>query len=382
MRTTTARQLFLAGTLVLTSVSIRGESIPARLTDKEFWQLVTSVSESGGYFRSDNFVSNETSFQRVIPRLQQQLARGGVYLGVGPDQNFTYVVGIQPKIAIIFDIRRQNMLQHLMYKAIIEMSRDRQDFLSLLFSRPRPDGVPSAAIAESLFAAFARETPDSLRYAASREAIHDRLTKEHGFTLSAEDLQSIDYVFYAFFVAGQELNYSFGRGTGGFYGRRGMPSYEQLMVATDENGVNRSYLANEENFRILKELEERNLIVPVVGDFAGDHAIRTVSAWLKERKATVSAFYTSNVEQYLFQGTDSWRRFYDNVATLPVDSASTFIRAFFNFGGFTPGQQPGMRSATMLFPIVDLLKSYSGGELQSYYDLFQLSLRYNVPGVD
>jgi hypothetical protein len=107
-----------------------------------------------------------------------------------------------------------------------------------------------------------------------------------------------------------------------------------------------------------------------------------VSAWLKERKATVSAFYTSNVEQYLFQRTDSWPRFYDNVATLPVDSASTFIRAFFNFGGFTPGQQPGMRSATMLFPIVDLLKSYSAGELQSYYDLFQLSLRYNVPGVD
>src|SRR2546430_14944461 len=101
---------------------------------------ISEFSEPNGYFRADNFVSNETTFQYVIRELKK-VTPGGVYLGVGPDQNFTYVVAMRPKIAIIFDIRRQNMLQHLMYKALIEMSSDRADFISRLFSRKRPEGL-------------------------------------------------------------------------------------------------------------------------------------------------------------------------------------------------------------------------------------------------
>src|SRR5690348_2948135 len=68
--------------------------IPSRLSDSSFWQMVTDFSEPGGYFRSDNFVSNETSFQYVIPELQRTTRPGGVYLGVAPDQNFTYLVAL------------------------------------------------------------------------------------------------------------------------------------------------------------------------------------------------------------------------------------------------------------------------------------------------
>src|SRR3954465_5854835 len=92
------------------------DRLPARLSDAAFWQLVCDLSEPGGSFISDNFVSNERAFQRVIPELKTSTKPGGVYLGVGPDQNFPYIAAIEPRMAFIVDIRRDNMLLHLMYK--------------------------------------------------------------------------------------------------------------------------------------------------------------------------------------------------------------------------------------------------------------------------
>src|ERR1043166_48320 len=119
LATATALIAFL-GPLSLTSSPLAAESLPSQLSDEAFWNMVNEFSEPGGYFRSDNFVSNETTFQYVIPELVKSYPSGGVYLGVGPDQNFTYIVALKPRMAIITDIRRQNMIEHLMYKAVIE----------------------------------------------------------------------------------------------------------------------------------------------------------------------------------------------------------------------------------------------------------------------
>src|SRR5262249_21065630 len=183
------------------------QSFPAKLSDGDFWKLVTDFSEPGGYFRSDNFVSNETSYQWVIPDLLRTTRPGGAYLGVGPDQNFTYLVALRPKMAFIFDIRRQNMVTHLMYKALIEQSGDRAEFLSRLFSRPRPTHVDSLAPAESLFAAFQAIPPDSTAYRKNLASIRDVLVKKHGFTLMDEDTASIRYVYQAFVAYGPDITY-------------------------------------------------------------------------------------------------------------------------------------------------------------------------------
>src|SRR5215217_1570368 len=92
------RGLFVAA-LLATSAGATGacaqgasaQNVPARIADSTFWRLVNEYSEPWGTFRSENFVSNETALQWVIPELAQQVAPGGVYLGVAPDQNFTYV---------------------------------------------------------------------------------------------------------------------------------------------------------------------------------------------------------------------------------------------------------------------------------------------------
>src|SRR5215831_7286670 len=132
--------LFLAASSLLWSV----DTVPRELDSRVFWRMVNDLSEAGGYFRFQ-FMSNEREFPSVIPQLKKTIKPGGVYLGVGPEQNFTYIAATQPKIAFIFDIRRENMIEHLMYKAIFEVSSTRADFLSRLFSRKAPGGLSENA---------------------------------------------------------------------------------------------------------------------------------------------------------------------------------------------------------------------------------------------
>ena len=374
----TVRQVAAVAALVMVyAAAAPAQSLPSRLNDDDFWKLVNELSETGGYFRSDNFVSNETTFQHVIPELVKSHQSGGVYLGVGPDQNFSYIVALRPRMAIVTDIRRQNMIEHLMYKAVIELSPSRADFLALLFSRPRPAGLADTTGAPGLLQAYLAAPSDSIAYRKNLASIKEQLVGRHRFALSADDLSSLAYVYEAFFDAGPELTYSFAvgrQGRAGYFGRR-MPSYAELMAESDALGTHRSYLASEENYRVLRDLETNNLLVPIVGDFAGEKALRAVGTYLKQHNATVTAFYTSNVEQYLFQQADDWKHFFANVATLPLDARSTFIRAVFNYMGFRDpvSGAPGPRSTTMLSPILDVLKAIDDGKVQTYYDVIQLS---------
>ena len=183
----------------------------------------------------------------------------------------------------------------------------------------------------------------------------------------------MEYVFRAFFAGGPDLTYNgVGGGSAGF-GRGRMPSYGELMQMTDGDGENRSYMGSEENFKVLQNLEKKNLIIPVVGDFAGSKAIRSVAAYLKQHDAFVTAFYVSNVEQYLFQQDDDWSKFYQNVKTLPVDSSGEFIRSVFN--GVALNYQAGgfMRSASLLSSIHGLLEAFDSGDVKTYYDVLQMS---------
>jgi len=349
--------------------------LPARLTDEAFWQLVTEFSELSGRFPSDNFVSNELATQRVLSQLTKSRTASGAYFGVGPEQNFTYIVALQPKIAFIVDIRRQNMIEHLMYKALIELSSDRAEFLARLFSRPRPANVDTNSGIGALFDAFNQVQSDQQMFDENLRVMKDRLIKEHGFKLTSEDETTLAYIFRAFYVGGPDLGYS----NVAFQPRspgapRLLPSYEELMIDTDENGQQRSYLATEENFHTLQQFERNNLIVPVVGNFAGSTALRSVGAYLKEHNTAVSAFYTSNVEQYLFMTPEDWKNFYTNVSLLPLDSNSTFIRPLINTGnGYTASPQfrPTFHWDTMLFPMADLVAAFNAGMIENYYDVIQ-----------
>jgi hypothetical protein len=322
--------------------------LPLKLTDREFWRLIVEFSEPGGYFQSDNLVSNERPFQNVVPALRQ-FPRGGVYLGVAPEQNFTYIAALEPRMAFILDIRRGNLIAHMMYKAIIELSADRAEFVSRLFSRKRAPSLSKTSTVEELFAAYADPDaePDLGMYKDSQRAIWDHLTKVHGFDLTTDDQLQFQAIFGMFFQYGPSLTYASSQGRGG----RNMPTYGELQMAMDLDGQHRAFLASEENYGVVRALEQKNLIVPVVGDFAGPKALRAIGRYVTEQGAVVTAYYTSNVEQYLFQN-GVWQAFYTNVATLPTDERSTFIRS--------------ARGQNVLDPIQLLLKDVSEGKIQTY----------------
>ncbi len=362
------RRVLLAATLALVVIGawtpgrVATAQLPTRLSDAEFWRLVEEFSETNGFFRSDNLVSNEDTFQFVIPDLLRIVRPGGVYVGVGPDQNFTYIVALKPPLAFIPDIRRGNLHLHLMYKAIIEIAPDRAEFLSRLFSRRRPPGLGPASTPEQLFAAYSMVGPSRDYYEENLKTIFDVLSVRHQFQLDAEDIAGITYVFGNFYGGGPSLAYSSGGSAG--RGRGRYPTFQDLQMATDGDGMNRSYLATEEHYRILRSFQQNNLIVPLVGNFAGPKALRSVGAYLRAHGATVRAFYTSNVEQYLFQDR-RWPDFARNVSTLPQDETSTFIRSCFN----NCSPNVGYRSLTMLGSMSALVRDFEAGRIGTYWDV-------------
>ena len=354
----------MASALLLMPSSARAQALPGVISDREFWRLVTEFSEPDGAFTRE-YMSNEDSLQFVIPPLKATTRRGGVYVGVGPEQNFTYIAALQPKVAFVIDIRRDNMLEHLMYKALFELSTDRADFIGRLFSRKRPLGLDANSTVNALFDAFQQAGSDFALSVDTIRAVTDRLTSVHGFQLSEPDKTAIVAMMNTFRQAGP---YAL-KGTGDKN-----HTYAELMAATDLGGRRQGYLASEENFRWVQAFERQNLLIPLVGDFAGDKAIISIGRYLRDHNAMVDAFYVSNVERYLFEQGDHGRRFYANVGTLPLDLSSTFIRSVtvdisLRLGIPISAGDANWRS--LLFPIGDCLKAVADGRIQTYRDLFE-----------
>lgn len=339
-------------------------SLPDRLSDADFWQLEQSISEPGGYFRIvDNFTSNENEIGGLFSQLRAKGTQGGVYLGVGPEQNLTYIAAVHPAMAFVVDIRRQAAMQHLMFKAVFELAKDRADFISLLFSKPKPAKLDPKTPIQEIWNAFSQVATDTTLAAKNHALIVKQITDVHHFELSADDLGQLNLVIDAFVQFGPSITTQSG-GSGGRMGGRGgnaLTFADLTGWSLDASGQPQSFLSTDENFQFVKSLEDRNLLVPVTGDFGGPKAIRAIGAYLKAHGGVVRAFYVSNVEQYLFQDGKQMA-FYDNVAALPLDDASVFIRPYSLRGGRygTPGNP--------LCPIVSFLAAAHGGRIGTNND--------------
>jgi hypothetical protein len=338
------------------------------VTPKEhhsFAALITRLSEPGGYFDSDNLISNETSYLHVMAKLKEIGVHGGVYVGVGPDQNFTYIAKIKPRAAVIIDIRRDNLLQQFLFKALFEHARNRIEYLCLLFGKPFPKehGWEQRGI---------KELADYIDNTASDQKLFARTTKEAAqmvrtfdADVSTNDLEVIERIEKAFFESGLDIRYS-----SHFRPPRSIyPTYRDLLLEHDLSGNLGNYLNTEEDFKFLKKMQEQDLIIPIVGDLAGPKALKAIGAYIAELKEHVSAFYTSNVEFYLSrEGT--FEKFAENVKSLPIDEHSVIIRSYFNYyAPAHPQAIPGHFSTQLLERISDLEKQCDAGNCASYNDI-------------
>lgn len=341
------------------------QPIPA----SEFSRLIQAFSEEDGYFHSDNFVSNETSYLQVTDQLRRMHVSGGAYIGVGPEQNFTYIAKVRPRIAFIVDIRRQAMLQHLLYKALFQQAETRAQFLSALLCRPLPgtkERLNSAPIPDLLDYFRRSPPPTDQAFARNFARVRRTILEDFRFPLADSDPARLEYVYAAFRNSGLDVSFRFGSGNWRGYGW--FPTLADLILQKDQQGRFGNFLASEDDYQFVCRLERLNRIIPVVGDFAGPKALASVGRYLAENKYTVSAFYTSNVEQFLFQN-DAYGEFLVNVRELPIDDRSVFIRALARMGQAHPAHLAGYRSTTMLQKISVFLDDQKAIPYRSYWDL-------------
>jgi hypothetical protein len=349
------------------TIARSGAAAQQTASDSSFARLIERLSEPGGYFDTDNLISNERSYLHVVGALEDLGVRGGAYIGVGPDQNFSYIAAIRPEVAFIVDIRRDNLLQQFMFKALFALARNRVEYLCLLHGRPVPDDVAAwdERGIEDIVEYIDRTAADSGAAIVALGAVATRAAS-FGYPLSELDLETIRRFHGTFIREGLSLRFqSYGRRPRPYY-----PTYRQLLLERDLGGRQASYLGREEDFRFVKSLQERDLIVPVVGDFGGDHALLAIGEYLRERGTRVSAFYTSNVEQYVMRG-GAFDRYLRNVAGLPYAENGVIIRSFFgrNFGYTHPQAVPGYYSVQLLQTIESLLRNHAAASYRSYLDL-------------
>ncbi len=348
----------------------------------DFAQVVNRLSERAGYFGSDNLISNELSYQHVMGKLARMNVSGGVYLGVGPDQSYTYIAQIKPKIALMIDIRRDAMLQHLMFKSLFMMSRSRIEYLSMLFARPLPKDYKkwTDRPIRDLVDYFDRTPLDPKLAEKNKEEMNKKIAT-FGLTLSPRDIETINEIYEAFSTDCLEVRYTIrDRPTGRFF-----PAYRDILLEKDLDGRYRNYLANEADFLVIKNMHDRNQIIPITGDLAGQKAIRAVGEFLREIGEKVSAFYVSNVEFYLWR-QESMQRWVDNLKSLPIDDRSVIIRSYFNYAYYTsvhPQTIENHFSVQILQTIDSLIKDFDAGGYSSYYELstkrsLELSSKFKV----
>ncbi len=373
------RDADLAGGAVAAVSSAAGDAssripqVTARgVSDSAFAALIEGLSEPGGFFDTDNLISNERSYLHVLGALERMGVEGGAFIGVGPDQSFSYISAVRPEMAYIIDIRRDNLLQHLWFKALFEAAPTRIEYLSRMFGRPAPpDPAAWTEATPEALASWVDEQPYDRAYEAQVwEELLDHV-EALGVPLTADEMAKIGTIFHQFAQAGLGLRF-----TSHFRGPRpGYPTYRDLLTETDFQGRQASYLATEAAYVTVRNLQLADRVVPVVGDLAGSHALVAIGEDARSRGLQVSAFYTSNVEFYLVRD-GIFGDFADNVASLPMNDRSMIIRSLFNRFETLPQSRPGYTSTQLLQPMEGFVDAWEAGGFAGYWDLVT---RHDVP---
>jgi hypothetical protein len=311
--------------------------------------LIARLSESPGDFPSENYVTNEASLLHVASALRDPKLHGRAYVGVGPEQSYTYLAMLEPSVAYIVDIRRGNLLEHMMFRGCFEVGKTRAEFLGALLARVATGDAPAGPHADAgapadpgfapLDRAFRAATPDPAlrdKGIARTKALLDRLAVAR----TPSDDKAIARLHEAFAKHGLAIAYTM-LNSGRIYPRLG-----ETLSARDPEGTPASFLASEESYARVRRLVLENRVVPVVGDFGGKHALRAVAEDMRARGATLGVFYTSNVEQYLFE-QKTYGAFVESVRAMPRDDESLMVRVWFDAGKPHPAQHPGLRTTQL-----------------------------------
>ena len=314
----------------------------------------------------DCFVSSEVAYNDVLRRcMPVGDAPRGAWLGVGPDQNFTYIGALRPQFAVILDARLDNLLEHLLFKLLFAEARGPLDYLCMLLGRRRPVGDladPAAASGKAVLARLSEQPLDEEHEKASRARVESVFAARWG--ANAEILRRVERIQMEF-VRRQLRVTSVSESCLANLDK--IPDFGEVIGATTAEGFNLHYLTCPDHFAYVKDLHARDRIVPMVGNVTDPTAIARVRDLLGETGLRLSAVYLSNLEEFLLQryvisndriterpnphgdltgsAGAAYERLLQQLEALPCDDDAVLIRFYF------PGEHRGRSLG--VFPWLD-----------------------------
>ncbi len=327
---------------------------PAR--DQSIARIVETISEADVGKPADNFVTNEDSFARVASDLARLAPSDGVTIGVGPDQNFTYIAHSKPRLSFLVDFRRRNALLHLIHKSLFTIARNRAEYLSMLTGR-NLGALPGEPSAEELVAAVEGVAFDRNQLERTIDQVVDFLAP----LKLVSDPEWPEIATIQSKLAGPGLGAR-------FLALPMYPTLGRLIRSRDRQNQPAHFLAREDWFQVVRNSQIGDRVIPVVGDFAGHHALANLGEWLGRRGLAVSVIYVSDVEFFLLR-SGRFASYIDNLAKLPWKPDALLIRTSTREIDH-PERLSGDSSTTILRPVAKFLDDAKAGRIKSIDDLF------------
>ncbi len=349
-----SRRAFLAAGLG--AAALRGG--PPAAPDRAFARLVDELSGPETGPTADNLMSNEDSFPRIARDLARAAPRGSAYLGVGPDQNLTYVAHARPALAFILDHRRRNLLVHLLHKALMAVAPDRAGYLARLTARAPARPVGPEATAEDLVAAFG---PGPVERARLDAAVAEVAAALGPLGVVRDDEWPALATIQAR-LAGPGLGAR-------FLALRMYPTLARLMTTPARDGRPAHFLAVEALYRSARDLEGEDRVVPVVGDFAAAAPLPRLGDRLRRLGLAVGVLYISDVEFFLLRA-GRFAAYAENLGRLPWADGAVVVRTSTREIDH-PDRVAGDGATTVIRPAGRFLADARAGRIRGVDDLFR-----------
>jgi hypothetical protein len=324
-----------------------------------FASLISELSSRETGPAADNLMSNEDSYPRVASELARLAPKGSIYLGVGPDQNFTLISHARPAWAFILDYRRRNLRLHLIHKALMILADDRIEYLSRLTARD-PASLTKNSSTEDIITTFCAAQFSRQKLDKCIQDV-DRILRPLGVLKDDEwsDIATIQAK-----LAGPGLDAR-------FLALRMYPTLSRQIETISRDGRLSHFLASETSYRAVRDLQRADRIVPLVGDLAEPDGLTGLGRWLRQENQKLGVVYVSDVEFFLLR-TGRFDIFAANLARLPRSEGAVIVRTSTREIEH-PERVKGDSSTTVVRPLDSFLDSAKAGRIKDVDDLFKPS---------
>jgi hypothetical protein len=329
-------------------------------TKSPFWNILKRLDDPPtGPSSADNLMTNEDSVASVVDEISKVVPKGQVYLGVGPDQNYSLMAHLEPSYGFILDYRKKNQLLHLLQKALVENSADRHAYLEHFWNRNLPELPLSLNDIEKEFKILAKQPQNELLVQSAKELVTQTMSKWN--ILNDKEFHEIATIQARLAGPGPDAR---------FLALKMYPTLGSLITMPSRSGQPSHWLASDRTYAAIRKMQLSDQILPIVGDWAGPGAIRRLAEHLKMNQLQVGCIYISDVEFFLLRG-GLFQKYLENLSALPRHPESKIIRTSTRELNHTE-RVSGRSSTTVVRSLSRFLKSAKTGKIESWEDLFDV----------